>query len=564
MARTTNVSAVGLWVGLGVAVAIVTITVLAWQGRREGFLAEDIFNQALNRPDRVAGLSLPPASIQVLDCVDALHDVAFPGADLVYLDALESFRHRDELSHGGWRLLLSAPSWRRGFFVEGQGVDPCSSVSWLDGKLREVGGCPAGHLLLLPPEPGRWLAGADLGMPGNKTGYKGWVWGCEGDYELQRLVFPFLRRSFVDVRTVFPQAANAVLQRVQPSLDIQMLMWARASWMEGGVFAEMQKAAMGAGESVFQLNAYASVFPLHALAADLLKALADTGTTVPPKDDMGVPHTTVGTITNRADLELLLGSSRFDLRPERAGHRPPFGRMVLAVEHRDGRDDWTKTLPQQGLPQGTRVEFVDRLPGSLWYFDGMSGDGDAYLFYDAVLCKDQVADTRSCRPVPLGGFQIGDTLLTGDTFMTVEGIGSQVGHPVTLRPLPLKGVAETPEALEDKERDIGYGCFAKDGGDSLAQVRFREECLWKGGLWDARCGEDSDCPFFQAGQAGRGGCQNGYCEMPLGVTPLGYTRFKGTAACFRDDDEEECRIGRVAFRGVTALEARSLGTVRPV
>jgi hypothetical protein len=77
--------------------------------------------------------------------------------------------------------------------------------------------------------------------------------------------------------------------------------------------------------------------------------------------------------------------------------------------------EWMRGLPEQGLPPGTRVEFVDRFPGTLWYFQGVADGGQAYLFHDALWCEagdGQSVDARgSCRPVPLGGFQTGDVLL---------------------------------------------------------------------------------------------------------------------------------------------------------
>lgn len=40
--------------------------------------------------------------------------------------------------------------------------------------------------------------------------------------------------------------------------------------------------------------------------------------------------------------------------------------------------------------------------------------------------------------------------------------------------------------------------------------------------WDRHCRNNTDCPFFNNV---RGGCDNGYCEMPVGVERIGYTRY---------------------------------------
>lgn len=48
-------------------------------------------------------------------------------------------------------------------------------------------------------------------------------------------------------------------------------------------------------------------------------------------------------------------------------------------------------------------------------------------------------------------------------------------------------------------------------------------------VWDSRCINDTDCPFFK--NVGRGGCMNGFCEMPVGVRKVGYTKYVGSPWC---------------------------------
>lgn len=50
------------------------------------------------------------------------------------------------------------------------------------------------------------------------------------------------------------------------------------------------------------------------------------------------------------------------------------------------------------------------------------------------------------------------------------------------------------------------------------------------GIWDAPCQVNSDCPFYQANknypnEFGKCNKQTGKCEMPLGVIPIGFTRY---------------------------------------
>lgn len=47
-------------------------------------------------------------------------------------------------------------------------------------------------------------------------------------------------------------------------------------------------------------------------------------------------------------------------------------------------------------------------------------------------------------------------------------------------------------------------------------------------VWDKPCRSDNECPFYQANKNYvnvRGGCHNGYCEMPIGVRRLSFRKY---------------------------------------
>jgi len=53
-------------------------------------------------------------------------------------------------------------------------------------------------------------------------------------------------------------------------------------------------------------------------------------------------------------------------------------------------------------------------------------------------------------------------------------------------------------------------------------------------VWDRPCVTNTDCPFYQINKNYdnyRGGCINGYCEMPLGVKRIGFTMYDGNPLC---------------------------------
>lgn len=47
-------------------------------------------------------------------------------------------------------------------------------------------------------------------------------------------------------------------------------------------------------------------------------------------------------------------------------------------------------------------------------------------------------------------------------------------------------------------------------------------------FWDKPCEFDSECPFFSPHNIGVGGCIDSVCQMPVGVTPKGYTKYDDT------------------------------------
>jgi hypothetical protein len=62
---------------------------------------------------------------------------------------------------------------------------------------------------------------------------------------------------------------------------------------------------------------------------------------------------------------------------------------------------------------------------------------------------------------------------------------------------------------------------------ALCESKYNEAGELKEGgpnIWDKRCAKDTDCPFYKTGQS-RGKCDNGYCEMPVGIIKAGFTKY---------------------------------------
>jgi len=47
-------------------------------------------------------------------------------------------------------------------------------------------------------------------------------------------------------------------------------------------------------------------------------------------------------------------------------------------------------------------------------------------------------------------------------------------------------------------------------------------------IWDKKCSSNDECPYYKANtnyNNNRGGCINGYCELPVGVKRIGFTKY---------------------------------------
>jgi hypothetical protein len=90
----------------------------------------------------------------------------------------------------------------------------------------------------------------------------------------------------------------------------------------------------------------------------------------------------------------------------------------------------------------------------------------------------------------------------------------------------------------DPEKDDKFFCVTD------RSIKFRDECLSttdrygraksRVDVWDAPCVVSEECPFYQRNRNYknyRGGCADGYCEMPLGVQRVGFKNYIGRAIC---------------------------------
>jgi len=86
--------------------------------------------------------------------------------------------------------------------------------------------------------------------------------------------------------------------------------------------------------------------------------------------------------------------------------------------------------------------------------------------------------------------------------------------------------------IEDPTNDPRYDCYddqqVKSRGlcesdyDMLGKPKYKKQ------YWDRRCEINTDCDFYQANKNYlnyHGGCQDGYCELPLGMKAVSYRKY---------------------------------------
>ena len=75
-----------------------------------------------------------------------------------------------------------------------------------------------------------------------------------------------------------------------------------------------------------------------------------------------------------------------------------------------------------------------------------------------------------------------------------------------------------------KDNNRGH-CFLKNASDKMLCESCDENGL---GVWDKSCVYNEDCPYYKRNRNypnSRGGCINGYCEMPINLKRVGYKKY---------------------------------------
>ena len=201
-----------------------------------------------------------------------------------------------------------------------------------------------------------------------------------------------------------------------------------------------------------------------------------------------------------------------------------------------------------GMPIPKTIEFHENKKTEIANPEHLKGGNDIYQLikdnekkekeHDVMLdiYKDQVSDSATFDVQPIGDgkmFQSSATKFidvneTSDMSLTLFDANSQsaaIENKIMNRARDqqfhnhrcyglVNGVSEELVAYNDNP------IFCKSYHPDIAQV----------GIWDAPCQVNADCPFFQANknypnEFGKCNKHSGKCEMPLGVIPIGFTKY---------------------------------------
>jgi hypothetical protein len=130
-------------------------------------------------------------------------------------------------------------------------------------------------------------------------------------------------------------------------------------------------------------------------------------------------------------------------------------------------------------------------------------------------------------------FAVGDNLE-----LTLKGggtVGSEMVYGVIRELDAASWVVEQTKGL-NLISDAEATCFGHRDAVNAA------DCVSRGGVWDVPCRTDTECPFFDSAR-GRGGCNYGTCEMPLGVANKTFRSADPATPplCYNDGPDPFCK-----------------------
>lgn len=93
----------------------------------------------------------------------------------------------------------------------------------------------------------------------------------------------------------------------------------------------------------------------------------------------------------------------------------------------------------------------------------------------------------------------------------------------------IKDFLDNKKKEEERHKDfLKYKCFLKKGFNSSTCESY-DSTIGTIGVYDKPCVKNDECPFYKKNknyENSRGGCINGYCEMPVNIERVGYKNYR--------------------------------------
>ena len=155
--------------------------------------------------------------------------------------------------------------------------------------------------------------------------------------------------------------------------------------------------------------------------------------------------------------------------------------------------------------------------------------------------------------------KLGENINTDDIYLSYENslfpimrynIISSVENFITRLEMPADYLGSVKEGYDKSDKGGFYGCYgngeitSKFECDSYYNIDGTPKQYYS--LWDKRCDADIECPYYKSNSNyvnNRGGCINGgFCEFPVGVKRLGFTKYTDTnlnkPLCYNCEDDD--------------------------
>ena len=227
----------------------------------------------------------------------------------------------------------------------------------------------------------------------------------------------------------------------------------------------------------------------------------------------------------------------------------------------DNSNNYTMTLNKVeliGIPIPKTIEFHENKKTTSDSSTGESGSGsgsDNVNNVSDAYYKDQVSDSASFDVVPIGDYS---TRFKSPDIKYIDITEKNDMDRTMFDQSSLSTKME--DRIMNVSRDQQFNnhkCFGLVNGISQNLPEYNNPIFCKSfhpsinqnGIWDAPCQVNSDCPFYKANknysnEFGKCDKVTGQCELPLGVIPIGFTKFgKNEPNCYNcgvNSEDSKC------------------------